>query len=96
MPECASAMKGVQQVLSNPVRLHGIRELLHDRPLVNIKLGGKPHEAVARNDSLGHLPFVILQVGRVRLVIVPVAPLLRHTQQFTGNGFDLPRIQIQK
>src|SRR3954464_10891876 len=41
MPECTCAVNSVQQILPSSVGSHRIRKVLHDRPLVDVELGGK-------------------------------------------------------
>jgi hypothetical protein len=94
IPECPGAVDGVQKIFANPVGLHGAREILHDRPLVNLKLRGKLLEVVGRNNSFRSLPFLFLPCRKFRLLCV--ARLLCLTQKNVRDDFHLAGVAIQE
>src|SRR5215469_2228714 len=60
IPECSGAVDNAQKIFANTVGLYRAREILHDRPLVNLKLRGKLPEPFRGNDTLSELPFLCL------------------------------------
>src|ERR1019366_4653463 len=60
IPESTRAVECPRQLLANPLGPHRIREVPHDRPLVNFEVGGKLPEAIAEDNSLGDFPFFLL------------------------------------
>src|SRR3954469_12188913 len=101
MPKCSRvislkitrAMNGVEQILANVARCYGMREVLHDRPLVNIEPCGKAAETAGRDNSLSHLPFLILPTGNVLFLI---RRLLCQTKKVVRYSFDPACIQVQE
>jgi len=93
MPECTCAVNSVQQILPSSVGRHRIRKVLHDRPLVDVELGGKLLEPISRNNSLGDLPFLLLPSGKVRLLADRLVCL---AQKIIRHGLDVAGVQIQE
>jgi hypothetical protein len=93
IPERPGAMDGIQKIFANPAGLHRLREILHDGPLVNIKLCGKCLETVRGTNSPRDLPFALLPCGKIRLLAV--FGIFCLTQKIAGDIFHLSCIEIQ-
>ena len=93
MPKCTCAVDGVQQILANRLGRHRIREVLHNRPLVHIELGGKLLEAISRNNSLSDLELVLLPSRKAGLF---ADRLIWLAQKIIRHRFDPTRVEIQE
>ena len=68
--------------------------MLHDLPLMYLKLCRKHLETVGRNDPLGNLPFLFLPFRKIGLFVV--TGLFRLTLKSVGDGFHMAGVSIQK
>jgi len=85
-------MNSRNKVSANGVGFHRTREILHDCPLVHLKLRRQFQEAPCRNDPPGDLLFLFLPSRQIRFL----TSFLGLSEKFVRDSFYMTRVRIQE